>query len=100
LLIETTLGEAIFQIEIERDDVGAIQSIIFMKGHPPQRVTRSLDDVLRLASANAHANAEMSRTFSDALRYCLTTGFPQAPTDEELEQHLMNFYDDVVAPYD
>ena len=79
------------------DQTGVVKSISFVEGDPPDltRPAQTLDNMLE----RVYTVFQPSRACEGAVRYCLTTVFPEAPTDSEMKGLLAEFYVDVVAPY-
>ena len=96
LLVEIVLGTPILGATSDRG--GVIQSITFVEGSPPTllRQPKNFDQVLRLV----YIAFSRSKRSTDAIRYCLSKNFPNAPTDNDTKDLLAEYYVDVVAPYD
>lgn len=95
LLIEIVLGTPILQITSDQN--GIIRSITFVEGNPPDlgRPTVTVEKVLRRVHS---AFGDQNRKAQNALRYCLSKIYPEAPTDDEMQSMLSEYYHDVVAP--
>jgi hypothetical protein len=92
LLVEIVLGTSI--LSLWNDSAGKITFISFVEGKTPTAVKQSVDEVLQRVY-DVFSKSEKSR---NALRFCLTKAFPDAPTDEDMSGRLAEFYIDVVAP--
>lgn len=94
LLIEATLGTTVLTATCREE--GVISFITFMEGqsHSLRPRAISLDKVM----SKVHRAAYKNQPYTDALKYCATKLFPQAPTDSEMRQYLTNFYWEVVSP--
>lgn len=94
LLVEIILGTPILCITSNRQ--GIIETITFVEGRPPDLARRSetLDQVLnRVYTAFGRKQAARK-----AVRYCLSTVYPEAPMDDDMKTLLAELYSDVVAP--
>ena len=96
LLIEIVIGAPI--LRITNDSSGVVESITFVEGPPSQLTERSenLEDVLR----RIRRVFSQRKTAEDAVRYCLSTHLPEAPTDNEMRSLLAEFYITIVEPYE
>jgi len=94
LLVEIILGTPILCITSNRQ--GIIETITFVEGRPPDLARRSetLDQVLnRVYTAFGRKQAARK-----AVRYCLSTVYPEASMDDDMKTLLAELYSDVVAP--
>lgn len=95
LLVEVTLGTTVLKIEC--DSTGAVNSIIFVEGHPSnlRMINHSLENVLK----NVRSAADRSDLYRKAVEYCLTVFLPQFATDAQMKDVLAQFYWNAVVPY-
>ena len=95
LLVESTLGTTVLQIDC--DSTGAVSSIVFVEGQPPD--LRKKNYLLRDVLENVRLAARGSMCYEKAVKCCLTTILPQFATDAQMESVLAKFYWDVLVPY-
>ena len=96
LLIEIVLGHPILQIQSDQN--GAIRMVTFVEGDPPNlnRQSMTIEKVLRRVHS---AFGDQNRKAQRAVQYCLSHIYPEAPTDDEMQSLLAEYYHKVVAPY-
>ena len=96
LLVEIVLGTQINSLELMDDNSGTIRGINFMDGEPGDE-TRSTDELDGVMNRVRNKFGE-SRKCTEAIRYCLTEDFDEAPTDDDMRKLLAKIYHRVVEP--
>ena len=95
LLVEIILGAPI--LRARSDPSGVIISIEFVEG-PPSQLTRR-PDIVEDVLVRVQSSSKQRSAVTDAVRYCLSEVYPEAPTDDEMRDILAKFYMNVVEPY-
>ena len=95
LLIEIIIGAPI--LRARSDPSGIVTKIDFVNGPLSQLTERS--DIVEDVLSRIRSFSNQRSSVKDAVRYCLSEVYPEAPTDDEMRDLLAKFYMNVVEPY-